>query len=303
MKKKQILEDVICNFDIIEYFMTGQKQNLSEFFICEGVLQYDSYNNFDIAIKSGKFIVINGDEYDGYESGYDINETIEELQNCSKDVITTSFTCLKNAGVVVSDMQVIDITQDRSNYTTPKKKNFKNFEKTVPQGATYKERRNFIKKTGKPSGAIYEKSYHIAGSMLIKYKNSSYICGMDDDSYFISKLKTNPKSVDAAFKSLKPRRVLKYEKDSGKFAQRQGEWFFIPSDIKLDPDSFSFHNVDLPKEKGGNSHTVNKYILYKGKHYCESYVSHKEHGTLTLNSVCEAIQNTALASWSVVGVD
>ncbi len=294
-KKKE--DNRIFKFDLAKFFRTGEKESEDGAFI-EGDTLYvwedtDEKHKLTIGVKRGKFILINGDELRDDEA----EELRDALQYGGKEEITTSFICLENAGIELGEIKVVKLTQDLSKYSTRGKEGFKDFEKNVPQGATYTAHRHG------DENRIQEKSYHRAGSMLFRYKDNSYICGMDGDSYFVSKLKTHPKSISAAFKSLKPRRVVAYEKKSGKQASRQGEWFFIPV---LDMEATKMkEDVALPLQEGvGNPHTVDRYEESKGRHYCKGDITHDEHSTMRLGEVLhEALQSTALNSWSVQGVD
>lgn len=296
--KKKVIDKGIFNINILEFFNSGKKVRAedSSLFVREGVL-YSDRDEYDrevdevaIGVKSNGYTMINGDDVDHGE------ETRDELQYGHDKEITTSFSCLKSAGLDLNSIKVIQVTKDLSSTAYPKGKNFKGFEKNIPQGATYSEGLN-------EKEEITYKSYHRAGSMLIESEGVRYICGMDGGNYFVSQLKTKPKNVDGAFKSLKPKRVLAYEKESGKQALRQGEWFFIL--VAMEASAME-EDVALPLQAdGGNEHTVDLYEESKGRHYCKGDVFHEEHNTLHLglNVLHEAIQNTASGSWSVEGVD
>lgn len=300
MAKKKVVDNSIYNFDIIKFFRTGKKERTdnSLYYIDENILYVDRdfyehklKKRVPIGIKSGDFIVVNGDEIEE-----EAEEARDNLQEGGDKEITTSFTCLENAGIKLEDIKVIQTTKDLRGGAMRRGKKFKDFEKTVPQGATYHEGRY-----GSAKSQIEEKWYHRAGSMLITYKGTSYICGMDEESYFVSKLKTSPKNVDTAFKSLKPKKVIDYEKQSGKLAPRQGEWFFVPMP---NMEATAMKQQALPLQtKGGNEHVVESYEKSKGRHYCMNSITHSEHETLRLDGLHEAIQNTASGSWSVQGVD
>ena len=110
-------------------------------------------------------------------------------------------------------------------------------------------------------------------------------------------------SPDAAFKSLKPKRVIDYEKQSGKLAARQGEWFFIPVP-DMEATAMKKEKALPLQTKRGNKHIVDFYERSKDRHYCKGIVCHDEHDAVILgDALHEAIQNTALGSWSVQGVD
>lgn len=289
MAKKKV-DNRIFNFNIVEFFKSGEKAAEGDpaMYIDENVLYVE---DTPIGIKRGKYMVVNGDEIGSAE------EARDELQQGIDKEITTSFNCLENVGIDLSKMEVIHSTQDLSKRVNRNNEDFKNFEKNVPQGATYRETRSGER------NLITEKYYHRAGSMLIKYADTSYICGMDDDSYFVSKLRTNPRTVEAAFRSLKPKRVFNYEEESGKIAPRQGEWFFIPMP-DMEADSME-SNATLPLEDGeGNTHVAEHYEKSGDRHFVKGDIDHDEHNTMHLGAVLhEAVQSTALGSWSERGVD
>ncbi len=297
-KSKKKVEE-ICNFDMLEFYKTGEKNKKQDEPWIEGGILYvtDGYGKeakkLALAIKSGVYMMINGDDVGEGEGERD------DLQTSGKHEITTSFLCLDHAKLDLAQIKVIDMTQDTSDnaYATGKnEKRFRDFEKNIPQGASYYEYKD-------DDGKIREKSYHRAGSMLMKCEGASYICGQDEDTYFVSKLKTNPKNVTDAFKSLKPRRLNDWEKKTGKIAVRQGEWFFIPLE-GVTATKMRRHSLPV-NQTGGHKHMVEKYEESEGRHYCMGDVNHDEHATLELEKdvLYEAVQNTALDSWSQEGVD
>ncbi len=285
----------VFNIDMAEFFKTGKTERVSDSSWIAGNVLYaeEPYQGDKLALgmKSGKFMVVNGDDVGDSEDERD------SLQAGGDNDITTSFECLGHASINLEKMKVIDITKDVSGGSRPGQKDFDNFEKNIPQGATYSEYRG-----GDDDEEIREKTYHRAGSMLVRHEGVSYICGQDEDSYFVSKLKTNPRNVEDAFKALKPRRLVDWEKKTGKQAQRQGEWFFIPAP-DLTATRMRRHSLPV-NQTGGHKHMVERYEESDGRHYCMGEVEHDDHATLELGSkLHEALQNTALDSWSQEGVD
>lgn len=310
-KKKavKVVEEIVCQINILEYFITGKK-------IMDKTGDYDLWVKGNklyfegkehphvIAIKDKKGnIAINGDE-DDWEDEKDA--VLEDLQN-QKGTVTTSFRCLESADINLDDVEIIHISEDLDKSWYKKDKGFADVEKNVPAGATLSVNRNFSKKTGRHTGAITYKRIHRAGSMLIEVKGIRYICGQDEDSYFLSQLKTKPKTCATAFAALVPSKVKAWQKKNGKQAQRQGEWFFIPSDVKLKDDMW-FEDVALPmKSKESNPHSPSFIQAVKGKQYVKGGVYHEEHKTEYLGKngkdVYEAIESNHVDSWSVQGVD
>jgi len=290
----------IENIDLVKYFGTGKIVSTDYVYIEGDLLHvYTSYpHNGDTelaAIRSGKYTIINGDD-PGDRIG-DFQDIICELQQYGDNQITTSFTCLKNAGINLKKMKVLDVTEDLDVSVLPNDKGFDGFESTVPQGATLTLFRSF-----KDEEKIIKKRYHRAGSMLVKEGNHSYICGMDGGSYFVTKLPKNVTTVDKAFSILKPNEVHEWEKKNKTQAKRQGEWFFIPTDLRKVK---GMRKKALPLWKdGGNKHVADYYAVVDGKHYVKGDVTHVDHKPEYLGYVIhEAIMNTAKGSWSMQGVD
>jgi hypothetical protein len=314
MAKKKVVKakpERVYNFNMMEYFLRGYKgfdMTKDYDLIVEGnKLIFNKDSEDIIALKSGKFIAINGDELEWDD---DRDMVITELQQ-EDNAITTSFEIFNQANIDMDKIEIITISKDFSATVKPKHHKFKDFEKNQEQGTEITIYRNWSKKTKSYSGAITAKSAHRAGCMLFKYKGAHYLCGMDESSYFCTELKNKSKTIDAAFKSLKPNRVYKWEKESGKQAYRQGEWFFIPA-----PKNFEFNEelclIDLPlpmKNADSHTHTPDKLQSVgkkNQKHYVQGCVYHEEHNSLYLkpdNAIFEAIENTAVNSWSIDGVD
>lgn len=308
-KVAEVKPERVYNIDVLEYWKTGKKEMTGDFsLIAEGnKLFYNNGSDKLIAIiDKKKHIVINGDEEDWDD---DREAIVEELQNQEK-AITTSFECLDNAGIDSDNMEVLDVTKDIHEKVEKKDARFANLENTVPQGATVTQYRNYSKKTRKHTGMVYLKRVHRAGGMLVKANNKTYVCSMDDDSYYAIELKTNPKTLNAAYTSLKPLKVRKWEKENKKHCQRQGEWYFIPAPkVKIDAteEGPGFEDMALPmKSADSNAHTAEYYQQIKKKHYVSSSIAHDEHGTFYFDErtmVYEAVENLAVNSWSVQGVD
>jgi hypothetical protein len=311
MAKKKVVkqeEEIVCRVNVLEYFLSGKKEMDKtgdyDLWVKGNKLWFEGKESpHVIAIKdaSGK-IAINGDE-DDWEDDKDI--VLEELQN-QKNTVTTSFRCIESAGINLDDIEIVHISEDLDKCWYKKDEGFADVEKNIPAGATLTVNRNYSKKTGRHSGAITYKRIHRAGSLLIKVANTYYICGQDDDSYFLSQLKTKPKTCLKAFQALVPSKVKAWEKKNGKQAERQGEWFFIPSDVKLKEENW-FEDTALPmKSDESHPHTPSYIQSVKGKQYVKGGVYHEEHQTTYLipnSQVFEAIESNHVDSWSVQGVD
>jgi hypothetical protein len=302
------------NFDLVKYFKTGEKEHMDDWAFVEGnvmsvITNHPKTGDYTAAgIKVNGYIIINGDDV-GDNVG-DFSDVQEKLQDYDENEITTSFKCLLNAGINLHKIKVLETTQDLDVQCERGDKGFADFESTVPQGATYKEYPSFDydlepEDDGydlEEAEQIVSKRYHRAGGMLIREGKYSYICGMDEDSYFITRLPKHASTIDAAYKSLKPKAVITWEKKNDTVAKRQGEWFFLPTELT---NVKGMRRKGLPLWKdGGNKHMPDSYAVQDGKHYVKGGVTHIDHQTTQLGNVIhEAVMNTATGSWSEQGVD
>jgi hypothetical protein len=303
----------IENMDLVKYFKTGEKEFSEDLVYIEGNV-LSCITNFPTpgdstaaAIKVDGYIIINGDG-DVIDNAGDFDDVVDQLQDYGSMEITTSFVCLKNAGIDLNKIKVMEITNDLD--VTYGEKGFDKFESTVPQGATYKEYpdSNYNLTEGddgyceSEATKILEKRYHRAGCMLIRAEKHSYICGMDEESYFVTKLSKNVTTIEKAFRGLKPKAVQQWEKKNGILAIRQGEWFFLPTElVKVK----GMRRKGLPLWKsGGNKHMAERYAVEDGRNYVKGRVHHVDHEPTYLGDIIhEAIMNTQLGSWSEQGVD
>ncbi len=306
VKKKVVKKKVakldsnrIENIDIIRYYDTGERILTDDHVYIIGNVLY-SYINYNykpedgvpVCIKVDGYSLINGDDVD--DSSGDFEDVVDKLQDYGSNEITTSFKCLENAGVNMQEMKVLEISEDLAKTASSREKAFKDFEKNIPQGATY----TVYKDTG---GKINYKKYHRAGCLLFKEGKHSYLCSMDENSYFVTKLPTNPKTIADAFKALKPKAIQTWEKSNGA-AIRQGEWFFIPYNGKK-PIGMRRKGLPLLRE-GGNKHMADRLVTVNGKHIVSGDITHVDHDTTRLeDKLHQAVISTALDSWSEEGVD
>jgi hypothetical protein len=245
-----------------------------------------------IGIKTkDNLILVNGNDIDEYHAR-------DELQNYNEKTLTIGFECLEHAKINIKKIKVIDTSPDIYKRCVVKNK-FKKFRESVPQGAQLRIHKNVKNK-------IEVMSYHLAGTALIKYGKFYYLCSADENSYFVSKLRTQPKTISTAFKSLKPAVVNKYEKENKIQVARQGEWFFLPTKIKFKREQIKKLGVALPLDhEESNKHLVSHYIKQNNQHLCYGRVIHDEHASISLEGKYwyKAVLNTALGSWSQQGVD
>ena len=116
---------------MIKYFKTGERKYFDSMFIEGNVLQCitDYPKKGDItsaAIKVDGYIVINGDDVgDGIG---DFDDVVDDMQDYSDNEITTSFVCLKNAGIDLQKIKVIEITKDLDVHIKHGEKGFDEFD-------------------------------------------------------------------------------------------------------------------------------------------------------------------------------
>jgi hypothetical protein len=305
----------IENINLIEYFKTGKREHSDHWLYIEGNVLTCITNEPKVgdvtpaAVKVDGYTIINGDDVVDHVG--DFGDVVDKLQDQGDKEITTSFVCLKNAGINLHKIKVLEITDDLDVGIKYGDEGFEEFDTTVPQGATltlypdmdYDINEDHEDYKEEDANRILEKRYHRAGCMLIREGKHSYICGMDEDSYFVTKLPKNVSTIDKAFQSLKPKAVQQWEKKNNCQARRQGEWFFLPTELTKVK---GMRRKGLPLWKdGGNKHMCQRYaVTGDGKNYVSGHVTHHDHATESLGDVIhEAHMNTALGSWSEQGVD
>ncbi len=177
---------------------------------------------------------------------------------------------------------------------------------------------------------------HRAETLLLKIGRGFWVCGMDDRSYFISKLPKRARSMTEAFDIMKPDKVKQWEVETGCVAARQGEWFFIQrlqaqdvidakviyKKMQTSNEMRSYHDYDedgnwarltkpvngfiLPRESGSNPHTATRGYIKNRRVFVSGQVRHPEHPTLKLSYakdpvIFEAVKNTTVADFSADG--
>ena len=164
--------------------------------------------------------------------------------------------------------------------------------------------------------------WHVLGAAVIEQEGKYYLCGLDGGTYFVCQLPRKPRNCDDAYEILKPREVRAAEKQ-GIVVPRQGEWFFVPTDMDDDrlasllswtKTKLAEHSKveALPHEKDGNLHVCRHLSLQNGKRiYARGKVFHRspftgqrtgQHQTVDLGDQWHvAYHNTAVRSWSMSG--
>lgn len=157
--------------------------------------------------------------------------------------------------------------------------------------------------------------WHKPASVLVRFFETRYLFGIDDNQYFGVELSSCPQTVDEAYEDLIPNYIRNVK------SVRQGEWFFV----KTEEPSYYGNAV-----KSGSRETVlkgrnDKPTSNPHKITCKEwwtvkdslrindgkplnlfknpYITHPEHNSLELKGWYFAIENTALASYSEMGVD
>jgi hypothetical protein len=246
--------------------------------------------HFPMCIKgdflNGKtFFLINGDRYS-------ITTAVHQgtLQNSirGEEYGTTSFSALYNAiggwmraeTIIDNLIQVVDYDEDETGYELP-----------IPDGATphYDKDGNL-------------KFWHRPGGLLLLIKGTDgprlLLCGMDEQSYFISELSDNkPSTIAEGFEALKPEPVIQ-ALEKGLEVRRQGEWFFIPhvtgKDFAFYKQEMEIWNAnkaiyghkyniaaergrfELPNSDGGNVHHTTRGMVAGWKLLVAGTVKHRQ---------------------------
>ena len=151
---------------------------------------------------------------------------------------------------------------------------------------------------------------HRPGSTLLRINRKYWICGMDENSYFVSRLPRRCYTVSDAFNMLKPDEVKQYEKEKDVQVPRQGEWFFLDLCLPASEAKKEYKNMEqkyiLPRELGGNPHTATRGMKKKKDIFISGQVRHPEHRMARLSTlkdikVFQAYENTAKESYSAEG--
>lgn len=172
--------------------------------------------------------------------------------------------------------------------------------------------------------------WHRMGGVVIRWHGAYFVIGTDEGAYFMSQLPRSVGSVEEALESLRPAEVSQAI-ENGLEVKRQGEWFFIPTDLTEEDVmerlgySFVTHlrkstvQRDLPKQQDSSDNvhvarlaalpdgSLPDPIIATGKVYHRHDIpwlrgtSTGEHRSLDLNGFYIAMPNTAVQSWSIGG--
>jgi hypothetical protein len=178
--------------------------------------------------------------------------------------------------------------------------------------------------------------WHILGAVVLRkrlYPNGKppeveqhYLCSLDEGSYFVSQLPIQVKTVEQAFRCLKPKAVLAAER-KGIEVKRQGEWFFVPTGLNntamaklvgctITQLKAKASESPLPRPTNQNSNlhmcrqvTVGDALYARGNvyHRWASQIGGKfhstgQHKTIHLGDEWHTVhRNTEVAAWSQGG--
>lgn len=140
-------------------------------------------------------------------------------------------------------------------------------------------------------------------SAVLRYKGKYYLSSMDGFNYFISLLPRAVKAVEEAFASLIPKEA------QGKEYKRQGEWFFVPSEVP---------KVEISGCLIEKQATLKSRVNPTGHHYVRDLVTRprfknplvrgtvrhteKDHGMLKLGEMWHvAVESRHKGSWGASG--
>jgi hypothetical protein len=270
----------------------------------------------DRNLKDGTtWYLLNGDTYSNTTACH-VSKTWHYFQAEPR----ISYSAAMSAGLINGtsvSLYLVDFTKDDSKTAVRGEAAFNTFEKDAPAGSTFSYERD-------NDGNITTKTYHRVGTVLLQTDDRkwSYLCAMDESSYFISLLKKNPKSVEDAYKSLMPSIVSKALANGVKVI-RQGEWYFMPV-VQLESSNtihfgnmptFTWNNMKtsnpLPAGSGSNLHLPTRYSTWNKYHFAMGMVRHVDpatyqstgqHRAVKLGKTLHlAVENEAVQSWSADG--
>lgn len=283
---------------VVQRFKEGKNYRGSRIFT-EGDVLYSYGRHFPLAVRRGEpgqeWYLLNGDKYSVSTSKHQ-----RITYSVFSDSPRVSFTALSAARIYYDDCKLIDFQKDEFKTSFPEDDDFYNFKKTIPAGAEYHEQKY-------KNGEIHSKSYHRIGAVVLEQDKKHYICSMDEGSYFVSLLPKRVKTVQEAFEVLKPARIRKGNITDYK---RQGEWFFIKSDIMIKEKDFQ-KSAALPSaDSSSNLHVCTRLKKIGKRYYVKGIIRHRnprtnrraDHKPLKLGEgIYEAICNTAKGNWSASG--
>jgi hypothetical protein len=324
---------------VVQWFAEGKtNKNASHLYSRDNAL-YSYGRHFPLAVRhsaetslkhSEDWFLLNGDRY---------SNTTSRHQSMTFSVFNhqprVSFNAIRAAGIdpFAEDLVLVDFTEDKymrnyvtedgqphtyTRYSDEPNVSYEQFKALRRMGDTYSEEKHHVC-TGKehvPNAytEVKYQSIHRIGGVLLQYRGECYLCAMDESSYFVSQLPAHVNSIECAFELLKPRLIKQADKD-GIVYKRQGEWFFIPTELKDKKEFILAQGFALPRrENRGNIHqcAAGLPVTVDGEqaYLCRGMIRHqdsrgyatREHRILRLGNVVHiAVRNTEKASWSAGG--
>lgn len=244
-------------------------------------------------------------------------DVLNTIQRPLSDIVPMiPFNVMKQAGLSVKDFVQVDSSKEETVYVNaetnwrgmPKAE----FEYKITNAKNIKiisENKEFDKVMIQ---ATWQEPRHFTGARLFKIKDQYFLMDIDRNEIqhgifnpFLVNLPKACSTIAEAYESLKPEQVKNAEAQ-GLTVTRQGEWFFIPTEvvpILMNQGQDVSHRGAL---RAGNNrpnivefHTVDS----NGIAFVKGEVSHqgREHKTIELNSWHIAIPNTSVTSWQLNG--
>ena len=238
--------------------------------------------------------------------------TVEEDRTPKKDFFTTSWSALSQTPVLpdCSNLILVYKSEDLSISGVDKCKNWL-------AGATIEEKMGVTLNYNSLDGNvnyIHAPATNLLGIRTAPRVIEHWICGMDEGSYFVSKLPKKCYSVMGAYATLKPKEVSDYEIANKARVKRQGEWYFIPQDIPEKEVKKIYYNEMEQRFILPLAHpTSNPHMAVRGYHkkkdiFVSGRVRHPQHRTTILNvlahgdfQIFKAVENTATGNFSTMG--
>jgi hypothetical protein len=269
----------------------GEARNTQGNVFAEGDVLYDYGYHFPMAMRtpSGLYI-INGDKYSvttGKHQGWCIHmlkpnvqiplSALQSMIEARSGIVSgTRLAKMLTSG----EIKVIDNTTDR--WDTYEYKN--------------------------KDGEWVTGERHFLGDVLLEYDGVRYLSAFDHQEpmhlnpYFLTTLQGMPDTVDDAYKSLMPDKL-----QGNKDVLRQGEWYFLPTDIDTRELDKVGHMTSWIED---GTHIATEVRTKDGKHYVRGCVRHNpgkyrnsQHTMLKLGKAWhEVIKNTAGESWQASGL-
>lgn len=223
---------------------------------------YSYGQHFPMAVPiPGNGYLLNGDKYSVTTSHH---QGITRRNVGSAPHCIVPFTALYGAignrslcDAVKKDFHIVDVTEDQ----------YRDVEYKDPE-----------------TGETKTRTEHLLGSTVFKIDGKYYLSGTDPSgiwgrNYFLTRLIREVHTVEEAYETLKPVAVLEAEA-RGAEVKRQGEWFFIPTDLtyKFPKGTKVLKSIPLPPSDNRvrpHSHIPTETVMFSGFTFCRGTVRHK----------------------------